>query len=156
MCSREAIHLHPFSQIYWMTETFCVQKIKQEFAEQLDAPKTPLLKGVGSPFRRSGGIRAGSTNSPKTLQNNGVAACGIPPSRLFKATHLPLTREALGAFGSSRNIYLTIVPAATPCVPLERGKSLIGGAGNRPINIYLTVVPRAGCILPLRILTVVR
>ena len=58
------------------------------FIELFAAPKTPLSKGVGSPFRWSGGIRAGSTNSPKTLQNNGVAVCGIPPSRLFKATHL--------------------------------------------------------------------
>ena len=81
--------------------------VKQMFLELLEEPKTPLSKGVGSPFRRSGGIRAGSTNSPKTLQNNGVAACGIPPSRLFKATHLPLTREALGEADSSINIYLT-------------------------------------------------
>ena len=58
------------------------------FIELFAALMTPLSKGVGSPIRRSGGIRAGSTNSPKTLQNNGVAACGIPPSRLFKATHL--------------------------------------------------------------------
>ena len=30
------------------------------------------------------------------------------------------------------------------------------GAADSSINIYLTVVPRAGCILPLRILTIVR
>ena len=34
----------------------------------------------------------------------------------------------------SISIYLTIVPAATPCVPLQRGRSLIDGAGSRPIN----------------------
>ena len=113
----------------------------RNFSYCLPVPKTPLLKGVGSPIRRSGGIRAGSTNSPKALQNNGVAACGIPPSRLFKATHLPLTREALGAADRPISIYLTIVPAATPCVPLQRGRALIDGAENRPINIYLTVVP---------------
>ena len=63
--------------------------------------------------------------------------CGIPPSRLFKATHLPLTREALGAFGSSKNIDLTVMPAATPCVPLQRGRSLIGCAANSSRNIDL-------------------
>ena len=86
------------------------------FIELLEEPKTPLSKGVGSPFRRSGGIRAGSTNSPKTLQNNGVAACGIPPSRLFKATHLPLTREALRMTNRSKNICLSngmLLPKST-------------------------------------------
>ena len=29
------------------------------------------------------------------------------------------------------NIYLKVVPTATPCVPLERGKSLIDGAGKQ-------------------------
>ena len=81
--------------------------------------RPPCQRGSDRLFRRSGGIRAGSTNSPKTLQNNGVAACGIPPSRLFKATHLPLTREALGEADSSRNIYLTLFqyPSAEPIPP---------------------------------------
>ena len=43
---------------------------------------------------------------------------------------------------STRNIYLTVVPTATPCVPLERGRSLVGGADDSSRNIYLTVVPK--------------
>ena len=98
---------------------------------------TPLSKGVGSPFRRSGGIRAGSTNSPKTLQNNGVAACGIPPSRLFKATHLPLTREALGASNCSTNFCLTTCLQDVFCSDDHDSSSLV--LNMRGLHNYIMV-----------------
>ena len=40
------------------------------------------------------------------------------------------------------SIYLTIVPTATPCVPLERGRSLVGGADDSSINIWAPLKTR--------------
>ena len=46
--------------------------------------------------------------------------------------------------------------SAVPRAIDNRPYGIYRGAANRPRNIYLTVVPQAGCILPLRLITVVR
>ncbi|MBQ4565809.1 MAG: hypothetical protein IJA48_05615, partial [Oscillospiraceae bacterium] len=65
-------------------------------------------------------------------------------------SHLPLTREALGAADRPINIDMTVMPTATPCVPLQRGKSLIGGAFGSSRNIDLTAVRPYGGWLVVR------
>ena len=69
-------------------------------------------------------------DSPNSPSPKTPSAQGISSTNQIKnlGSHLPLTREAFGEADSSINIYLPIVPTATPCVPLQRGKSLIDGA----------------------------
>ena len=84
-------------------------------------------------------------DSPNSPSPKTPSAQGISSTNQIKnlGSHLPrcakLLHDTNRFLNSSINIYLTVVPAATPCVPLQRGRSLIGSAANRPINIYLTL-----------------
>ena len=120
-------------------------------------PKPPLLKVSETPNfqfgwsnlclvlrwvalkRRLGGILHAATPLFCKAFGEFVLPARIPPDRL-KGDPTPFDKGVFGAANRPRNIYLTIVPAATPCVPLQRGRSLIGCAANSSRNIDLTAV----------------
>ena len=97
--------------------------VNRNLTNSLPAPKTPLLKGVGSPFSDPGGFvqavrirrkpyeitvlrRAESLRV--AFSRRPTSAQGISSTNQIEnlGSHLPLTREALGAFDSSINICL--------------------------------------------------
>ena len=76
--------------------------------------------------------------SPKTPSAQGISSTNQIENL---GSHLPrcakLLHDTNRFLNSSINIYLTVVPAAPPCVPFQRGRSLIHGAGDSSGNIYL-------------------